>query len=198
MTQSISPTGSSAADFVYYESYLAPRFLEFSSYWYDISGGIESGQDGMVLASAKNTLWDGVVLYLLIRREVYQKPPPGTALRSLFRSVVEDDALQAELDALLLQNPGAHEEVVAFAEACLSFVDERLDLWRWREFYGSLSTPELYGRYHQRLLDLGRLAQDLGVALPRSVEAIREGIRIRTELERRVARRPVGEAAHAE
>jgi hypothetical protein len=69
----------------------------------------------------------------------------------------------------------------------LNFVDDRLGLKRCREFYGSLSTPELYGRYHQRLLDLGRLAAELDVSLPRSVEAVLEGIRIRGEVQRRAA-----------
>lgn len=193
----ITAAAASAADFVYYESYLAPRFLEFSSYWYDISGGIEAGQDGMVVASAKNAVWDGAALLLLTRRVVYQKPAGGTALRSLLDEAIDDRELLRELDALLLGNPATHEEVVAFADACLSLVDDRLGLVRWREFYGSLSTPELYGRYHQRLLDLGRLAAELDVSLPRSPEAVMEGIRIRGEVQRRVAEL-AGEAAGSE
>ena len=188
MTSPISSASSSAADFVYYESYLAPRFLEYSSYWYDVSGGIAAGQDGMTLASAKSAVWDGVSLYLLTKRVVFQKPAPGPALRSLFAEVAGDPGLVEEMDALLLGSPETHEETVAFAEACLAFADERLGLRAWREYYGSLSTPELYGRYHQRILDLGRMAGELGVSLPRSVEAVMEGIRIRTEVQRRVQR----------
>jgi hypothetical protein len=187
MTSPIICTSSSAADFVYYESYLAPRFLEYSSYWYDVSGGIAGGQDGMTLASARNAVWDGVSLYLLTRRLVFQKPAPGPALRSLFAEVAEDPSMVAEFDALLLANPQTHDETVVFAESCLRFADDRLGLRAWREFYGSLSTPELYGRYHQRILDLGRMAGEIGVTLPRSVEAVMEGIRIRTEVQRRVA-----------
>jgi hypothetical protein len=183
----ISAAAASAADFVYHESYVAPRFVEFSSYWYDISGGVSDGQDGMVQASAKNALWDGAALFLLTRRVIYQMPASKTALHSLLDEVVEDRALLRELDSLLLQNPGTHDEIVAFAEACLSFVDHRLGLKRWRDFYGSLSTPQLYGRYHQRLLDLGRLAEELNLALPRSVDAISEGIRIRGEVQRLVS-----------
>jgi hypothetical protein len=191
MSELITATNSSAADFVYYESYLAPRFLQFSSYWFDVSGGLADGQDGMVLASAKNALWDGAALYLLTRRAVYQRIAAGTALHSLFSEVLGDGALLEEFDRLLLQNPDSHEETETFAQACLSFVDDRLGLRRWREFYGSLSTPELYGRYHQRILGLGKLAEEFGVSLPRSVEAVMEGIRIRKEVESRVASLPV-------
>jgi hypothetical protein len=191
MPQPITAVSSSAADFVSYESFLGPRFLEFSSFWYDLSGGIAAGQDGLVVASAKNTLWDGVLLYLLARRAVYQRVGPGPALRSVFAATVDDEALLAELDRLLLQNPGSHEEVASFAQACLDFVDERLGLRHWREFYGSLSTPGLYGRYHQRILGLGKLAEELGVSLPRPVESVMEGMRIRREIERRVAELPV-------
>ncbi len=186
MSEPLTAANSSAADFVYYESFLAPRFLEFSSYWYDVTGGIANRQDGMVLASAKNALWDGAMMYLLTHRFVYQKPTPGAAMRAVFASAIEDEALLEEFDRLLLYRPESHEETVAFAEACLSFVDERLGLRPWREFYGSLSTPELYVRYHQRILGLGQLAEELDVSLPRSVEAVMEGIRIRTELERKV------------
>jgi len=148
MPFSLAAAAPSAAGFVSHESYLAPRFVEYSSYWYDIDGAIAAEQDGMALASAKNAVWDGLSLYLLVHQVVYQKAAPGTALRSLFRDSIDDEALQQELDALLLQNPATHEETAAFAEACLAFADDRLGLRSWREFYGGLSTPELYGRYH--------------------------------------------------
>ncbi|HEU0075832.1 MAG TPA: hypothetical protein VFS30_17670 [Dehalococcoidia bacterium] len=187
MALPVTSVASSAADFVYYESFLGPRFLQFTSYWFDVKGGAAAGQDGMVVASAKNTLWDAAVLYLLARRVVFQKPQPGTALHALFHASVDDPGLLAEFDQLLLANPETHEETVAFAHACLDFVEARLGLRPWHEFYGSLTTPELYRRYHQRLLALGWLAEDLGLPIPRSVESLQEGIRIRTEVERRVA-----------
>lgn len=191
MTSTVTPVASSAADFVYYESFLGPRFLQFTSYWFDVKGGVDAGQDGMVLASAKNTLWDAAVLYLLGRRVIFQKPQPGTALLARFHASVDDPDLRAEFDRLLLANPETHEETVTFAHACLDFVDERLGLRPWHELYGSLTSPELYRRYHQRLLALGQLAEDLELPVPRSVESLQEGIRIRTEVERLVAEQPV-------
>lgn len=191
MASPVTSLAASAADFVYYESFLGPRFLQFTSYWFDVKGGSDAGQDGMVVASAKNALWDAAVLYLLARRAVFQKPQPGTALHDLFHASVEDPDLLAEFDRLLLASPETHEETAAFAHACLDFVDDRLGLRPWHELYGSLTSPHLYHRYHQRLLALGRLAEDLGLQVPRSVESLQEGIRIRTEVERRVAEQPV-------
>jgi hypothetical protein len=191
MASPVTPVASSAADFVYYESFLGPRFLQFTSYWFDVKGGVDAGQDGMVVTSAKNTLWDAAVLYMLGRRVIFQKPQPGTALHGLFHASVDDPRLLAEFDQLLLANPETHEETAAFAHACLDFVNERLGLASWHELYGSLTSPELYHRYHRRLLALGRLAEDLGLPIPRSVESLQEGIRIRTEVERLVAEQPV-------
>jgi len=191
MSSTMTTAASSAADFVFYESFLGPRCIEFSSFRYDVAGGLAAGQDGLVVASAKNALWDGVLLYLMLHRAVYQRITAGTALRALFAETVDDAALLREFNGLVLRDPDDHEEVEAFAGACFDFVEERLGLRRWLEFYGSLSTPEGYGRYHQRILGLGKLAEELGVSLPRPVESVMEGMRIRREIERRVAEQPV-------
>lgn len=192
MPPRITAANSSTSDFLYCESYLAARFLELSTYWYDIRGGIEEEQEGLVFAAARNALWHGVSLYLIKRRIVYQMPVSFTAMHSLFADAVDEGDVLDALDELLLRNPATHAEIVRFAGDCRDFIDSKLELKQWREFYGGLSTRELYGRYHQRLLDLGYMAKDLEVELPRPVEAVVEGIRIRNEVERRVAGQAVG------
>jgi hypothetical protein len=190
----VTPVGSSAADFVFFESAVAPRFVMASTYWYDIRGGITAGQDGMILASAKNALWDALALYLVTRRAIYQTPTSRTALHSLLAETVDkgllaetvDKGLLAEIDALLLGNPATYEEAVSFAEACLDFINDRLEMKRWRQRYGDLTSSEQLAAYHGRLLDLAKVGEELGFALPRPVEAVRERIEFRREIERRV------------
>jgi hypothetical protein len=183
----ITPTASSAMDYVLAESYLAPRFAMLSTFWYDIKGGITDKQYGMTLSSAKNALWDALVLFLMKRGVAHQTPTSHLATHFLLETAIEEPGLIEELDELLLRNPDTHEEVVAFAEACLRFIDDRLEMKRWRELYGDFTSWDQLAAYQRRMLDMAKMADEMGFTLPQSIEAVRERVEFRTEIEQRVA-----------
>ena len=138
---------------------------------YDISGGIDAQQFGLVALMGRYGLEIGIGAFLADRGDFSHST--FDQLESLAEAVGASSSIYSEALSLLNENPQTPEEAVAYAERCMFFVDNTLNLASYRETF-SIASKGGSTRSRRLFYDLSELIMHLGLPLPRPFEDVEE------------------------
>ena len=145
--------------------------IDYGLRLFDISGGKEAGQFGMIGVTSTLALEGGIDAFLASNG--YEYGANADRLELLAQIFGNSSAVYTEAISLEREVPQTPEEIIAYADKCMHFVENTLEMGYFKKTFRLVSKQD-WNQTMQIIYDLVTLMKYLGISSPISIEEAEE------------------------